>query len=307
MKFISLFAGIGGFDLGFERAGMECVAQVEIDPFCQKVLAKHWPDVPRYGDIRDVGKHNLPTAELICGGFPCQPFSNAGKRRGKKDDRYLWPEMLRVVAELKPKWFVGENVPGIINLALDTVLSDLENEGYTCETFIVPACAVNAPHRRDRVWIVGNSENSNNKGGKGEKRWSQTQLRRDGSRENVAYANGERLPFAARREEPGIQQTAGALQGSELGGRDATAGGWWAVEPELGGSPDGFPLWLERHIGGGMSSENWKISGWEDGLSRVSNKIPRRVDRLRALGNAVVPQVVEVIGRSIMDVTNDLP
>lgn len=162
MKFISLFAGIGGFDLGFERAGMECIAQVEIDGFCQKVLAKHWPNVPRYGDIRDVGKHNLPKADVICGGFPCQPHSLAGKRKGAQDDRNLWPEYFRIVTELKPTWIVGENVPGIRTTILDNILSDLESEEYTTRVLIIPACAFNACHRRDRVFIIAyaNSKHS---------------------------------------------------------------------------------------------------------------------------------------------------
>ncbi len=155
MKFGSLFAGIGGFDLGLERAGMECAWQVEIDEYCTKVLTKHWPNVPKYGDIRDVGK-DLETVDLICGGFPCQPFSVAGKRKGTADDRHLWPEMLRVISELKPTWVLGENVPGIINIFLDQALSDLEAEGYSTEAYVLPACAFDAPHRRDRLFIVAN-------------------------------------------------------------------------------------------------------------------------------------------------------
>ena len=158
MTFGSLFAGIGGFDLGLERAGMECKWQVEIDPFCLKVLEKHWPGVKRYGNVKTVGKHNLEPVDLICGGFPCQPFSVAGKRGGREDNRYLWPEMLRVISEVRPTWVIGENVAGIVNMALDQVCSDLEGEGYEVQPFIIPACAVNAPHRRDRVWIVAHAQ-----------------------------------------------------------------------------------------------------------------------------------------------------
>jgi len=165
MKFISLFAGIGGLDLGLERAGMECVAQVEIDDFCQKVLTKHWANVPKFKDVRDVGKHNLPTADLICGGFPCQPHSYAGKRRGKADDRNLWGEYLRIIDELEPQYIVGENVPGLITTILDEILSDLETRDYTCQTFVIPAGAFNAPHWRDRVWIIAHS-NRNRDGGR---------------------------------------------------------------------------------------------------------------------------------------------
>ena len=153
----SLFSGIGGFDLGLERAGMTIKWQVEIDDFCNKVLEKHWPDVKRYRDIKELRGDELEPVDLICGGFPCQPFSAAGKRRSKEDDRYLWPEMLRVIRAVRPNWIIGENVAGIVSLALDDVLSDLESEGYACQSFIIPACAVNAPHRRDRVWIIAHA------------------------------------------------------------------------------------------------------------------------------------------------------
>ena len=155
MKVGSLFAGIGGFDLGLERAGMTIKWQVENDPFCNRVLAKHWPGVRRFGDIRDCGSHNLPAVDLICGGFPCQPYSIAGKRKGQADDRHLWPEMFRVISELRPAWVLCENVTEIDGVALDDCLSDLEAAGYeTAPPLEIPACAVNAPHIRQRVWIV---------------------------------------------------------------------------------------------------------------------------------------------------------
>ena len=156
MNFGSLFVGIGGIDLGLERAGMTCKWQVEIDPFCNKVLEKHWPNIRRFKDVRDVGKHNLEPVDLICGGFPCQPFSVAGKRKGKEDVRHLWPEMFRIIQELKPRWVLGENVAGILNMELENCFSDLEMEGYEVQELVIPACAVQAPHRRDRVWIVAN-------------------------------------------------------------------------------------------------------------------------------------------------------
>jgi DNA (cytosine-5)-methyltransferase 1 len=240
MNFGSLFAGIGGIDLGFERAGMTCAWQVDNDEFCQKVLTKHWPNVPKYGDIRNVGKQNLESVDLIAGGFPCQPYSVAGKRRGTKDDRHLWPEMLRIISELKPTWVLGENVPGIIPIFLDQAVSDLEAEGYTCTPIVLPACAFDAPHRRNRLFIVAYTKFIRQSSSGYQIQHSQTYQTRK--------TNFSRSTDKTERRKKLVKT--------------------WLPEPNVG---------------------------------RVAHGIPSRVDRLKSLGNAVVPQVAEFIGRIIME------
>lgn len=162
---LSLFSGIGGLDLAAEAAGFVTVGQCEWADYPTKILEKHWPDVPRWRDIHTLTKESfyertgLRTVDIVSGGFPCQPFSVAGKRRSTADDRYLWPEMFRVIKDLRPAWVLGENVPGIVNLALKEMLSDLESAYYEAQCFLVPACGVDAPHRRERIAIVAHSLN----------------------------------------------------------------------------------------------------------------------------------------------------
>ena len=158
MTFLDLCAGIGGLTLGLTRAGMTCVGQVEIDDYCNKILRRHWPDVRRWRDITTLDPAELPRATLVAGGYPCQPFSVAGQRKGARDDRHLWPFVFRIVAYHRPAWCLFENVAGHVSLGLDAVCSDLEGIGYTCGPLVVPACAVDAPHRRDRVWILANTQ-----------------------------------------------------------------------------------------------------------------------------------------------------
>lgn len=164
LKALELFAGIGGIALAAEWAGIETVAFCERDEFCQKVLKKHWSHVPIFDDIRTLDKQKLQSRgvdvgsiELISGGFPCQPYSVAGERRGKEDDRDLWPEMFRIIEEIKPTWVVGENVANFVNMELDRTLFDLESIGYKTRTFLLPASSVGATHRRYRVFVVANS------------------------------------------------------------------------------------------------------------------------------------------------------
>ena len=159
IKILDVCSGIGGFSLGLEATGgFDTVAFCEYDEFCRKVLNKHWPEVPIYKDLKEIG--NEPTRliqefDLICGGIPCQPFSLAGKQKGKEDDRHLWPYMYEIIKHKKPTWVIVENVGGFVNVALDDVCLDLETEGYATQSFIIPACGVEAPHKRDRIWILG--------------------------------------------------------------------------------------------------------------------------------------------------------
>lgn len=167
MTFGSLFAGIGGMDLGLERAGMECRWQVEIDPFARKVLAKHWPNVKRYEDVRTVDWREVERVDLIAGGFPCQPFSSSsrGRKRGMADDRWLWPAMCAAIQALHPAWVLGENVTQLDGPALEQVVSDLEAIGYeVAPPLEVPACAFGFDHWRARLWILGHADRNREPG-----------------------------------------------------------------------------------------------------------------------------------------------
>lgn len=280
---LSLFSGIGGLDLAAEMAGFKTVGQSEWADFPTKVLEKHWPEVPRWRDIRTLTAESfyertgLRTVDVVSGGFPCQPFSLAGKRRGKDDDRYLWPEMLRVIQEIRPAWVVGENVAGIVNLSLDTVLSDLENIGYTCQAIIIPACAVDAAHERKRCAIIAYSNSARR-----EKLDASTVAKKQGKLTGVFdsdVSNSKSELFT--RTEPCATQTgvSGLTDGLR---RDA--------EPGLGGVADGVPAWMDRY--------------WidEPDIPRITAKKEHRVDRLRALGNAVYWRQFYPIFRGIMEI-----
>src|SRR6056300_1025025 len=164
IRILDICSGIGGFSLGLESTGgFDTVAFCEFDDFCRKVLNKYWPDVPIYKDLKEIGNEPeriIQDFDLICGGIPCQPFSVAGKKKGKEDDRHLWPYMYEIIKHKKPTWVIVENVGGFVNVALDDVCLDLEAQGYATQSLIMPACSVEAPHRRDRIWILGkNLEN----------------------------------------------------------------------------------------------------------------------------------------------------
>ena len=271
MNFGSLFTGIGGIDLGFERAGLKCLWQVEWDDYCQRVLAKHGPQVERFSDVRDVGEHNLHATDVICGGFPCQPVSLTGRRKAQADERWLWPEFARVVRELRPSYIVVENVPGLYTAGGSEVLADLAEIGYDAEWDSISAEALGAVHKRQRFFLVG-------------------------------YPFGGRLSGVYRRR---------AGEESEDGRSQVADSERKGLEGHAGDGNDGNKPRREYKIttgsvteGGVSSRERERYEGWwttEPSVGRVAYGVPARVDRLRALGNAVVPQAAEWIGRRLVE------
>jgi len=278
---LSLFSGIGGLDLAAEWAGFETVGQCEWADYPTKVLEKHWPNVPRWRDIRTLTgesfyeRTGLHTVTVISGGFPCQPFSVAGKQRGKSDDRYLWPEMLRVIREIKPTWVVGENVPGILRIAGKTVCEDLEREGYAVTVLNFEAAAVGAPHRRDRVFFVANSKC----GGRREKRECRSVETICSGRENNTVPSTQSGADVADTDTTGLQRR------KETGN---TCDGWENRNKLFAGCCDGAGTWTV-----------------EPCVGRVANGIPNRVDRLKCLGNAVVQQQAYPIFRAIAQIEQE--
>jgi len=266
MKVLDLFSGIGGFSLGLEAAGMETVAFCEIEDYPVTILNKHWPDVPVYRDVRKLTgeqiEQEVGRVNVICGGFPCQPFSVAGQQKGKEDDRHLWPEMFRLIQEIRPRWVIGENVAGFIRMALDDVLHDLEGEGYTTQSFVIPACAVGGIHRRDRVWIVAHSECHG----------------RDETQKPGSTAKSEK--------ESRVQQSKGCHSTSTGVSRDDASDSSRDDSGRECRTQSFRPIELPTQSA---------VRHRDDGL-------PDNVARLKALGNAVVPQIPELIGRAIMEV-----
>jgi len=377
----SLFSGIGGIDLAAEWAGFESVGQCEFADYPTKVLEKHWPNVPRWRDIRDVTADSvrargITNITVLSGGFPCQPFSVAGKQKGKDDDRYLWPEMLRVISELKPTWVIGENVAGFTGLVqfeegfkvddegnaigevgelfnrtgryiADEVLESLEKAGYEVQTFIIPACGVEALHERKRVFIVGYSKHdglsafeelrSNEATGNN---------RREKEQEQTRQSEGADRPvdeFSLYGSESGSQQYSKGTVGSGSGETNGNV----ADSPSKGlqkwGRPELYqsreetttrmepqpqrcgedvfnttgerlqgqgkpikPMHTEKG-GNGEASQSFDVcigNVWaiEPNVGRVANGVPSRVDRLKCLGNAVVPQQVYPILQAIAEI-----
>ena len=305
----SLFSGIGGLDLGLERAGMTVIWQSEIDPYASRVLAKHWPEVPNYGDIKLIDWSRVERPSVICGGYPCQPFSTAGNRKGEEDPRHLWPWVRQAISELQPDYAILENVRGHLSLGGTTVIADLAAIGYDAEWRIVSAASVGANHRRDRIIIVAypndnglspgsfragfttpngqkptGQEGSTNpqrccgipcdvadtekfeRDERGHREPCDTPTKWDAIQDPTGRGGGNRANTDSVRRLDGRAQVF-STEGRQQALGELAIGRWWETEPDVG---------------------------------RVAHGVPSRVDRLRGLGNAVVPQVAEVIGRLVI-------
>jgi DNA (cytosine-5)-methyltransferase 1 len=271
MRHIDLCSGIGGFALGFEWAGLSTPAMFcDIEPWSRKILAKHWPDVPIEEDVKVLANEpeKIPAGgrdTILTAGYPCQPFSQAGKRLGAEDDRHIWPYIREIVAQKRPAWCVFENVYGHVSMGLDQVLSDLEADGYATRAFIVPACGVDAPHRRDRVWIIGRFMGNTESIG------------RDGRAETTG-----RTGQTHQQDEPRLE-----------------------IWGEFGGSGEDVADTARVHAQGQHDRQGEGELGregrWptEPAVGRVAHGIPRRVDRLKGLGNAILPKIAMQIGIAI--------
>lgn len=302
---LSLFSGIGGLDLAAEWAGFTTVGQCEFADYPTKVLEKHWPDVPRWRDVRTLTKESfyertgLRTVDVISGGFPCQPFSVAGRQKGKGDDRYLWPEMLRVITELRPRCVVGENVPGIIKIAAGQVVKDLERAGYHVVVFNFEAAAVGAWHRRSRVFFVGIADVADTDGRT--MRHDCGDERKTTRKEHASRGTGtdpERTMADAACERIQRHAEICAAKPAERSGQmqsDAESGNEAVYDAMCSGCAGDARCGKSQELADGRC---WAA---EPDVGRMAHGIPARVDRLKCLGNAVVPQQAYPIFKALME------
>jgi DNA (cytosine-5)-methyltransferase 1 len=353
LRHVDLCSGIGGFSLGFEWAELsKPVLFCDIEPWSRKILNKHWPDVPIAEDIKELAndpERLVPECDILTAGYPCQPFSVAGRQKGEADPRHIWPYIFKIIAQRRPTWVVCENVYGHIRLGLDKVLTDLETEGYTTRTFVVPACSINAPHKRDRVWIVGYTKHNGSsstevrgvsdetgeydsqgqnqtsefkgasgsrsgedvaypqskrhRGGdptgdrteerilqseeqKGREMGSEAEGRSESFREDVAYSDSQR----GRGRQTKRQDAENVRQSSKHQRADGERMETRHSESSLCGMDDGLPTRLDRFDGWHREPED---------IPRVAVDIKDRANRLKGLGNAIVPQIAMRIGLTI--------
>jgi len=328
MKHGSLFSGIGGFDLAAQWMGWENIFHCEWNQFGRRVLSHYWPESISYEDITktDFSTHS-GQIDILTGGFPCQPYSTAGKRLGKEDDRHLWPEMLRAIREISPRYVVGENVRGLTNwnggLVFDEVQADLESEGYEVIPFLLPACAVNAPHRRDRIWFIAthanNIRSSKQKKSKEQSRGAKTGSASTNNGEQSANAPNTTSDQNNGRRQGGLYtklagvDAEGLVANADSNGHELRGLGEDRCKAGKGAGIEEKQQWLRRDIRGvSQQTGQWErfptqspICSGDDGLPAELDGIAvsrHRKESLKAYGNAIVPQVALQIFKAISDV-----
>ena len=338
MRYGSLFTGIGGIDLGLDMAGMECAWQVEVDEFCREILEREWPNARRYGNIFELDAEELESVDLICGGFPCQPVSVAGQRAGTSDERWLWPEFARIIRQVRPRWVVAENVAGLLSAnsgrAFAEVLRDLAESGYDAVWDVFPAGGpggVGALHRRERIFIVahsngvkqatqsrdvgevsglseeGGTDISSVVSGRGSKNVADS-IRIGEDFKDVAYTDGsgQQQGDETMEKKTSKQSNSSGVQSRQDVSNTNDSGLQGRVSNRKPNSEG------RQKSGDGCSTKRsfgWEGSGdyiWtvEPDVGRVADGVPKRIHRLKALGNAVVPQVAKQIGEMILDTNN---
>ena len=304
LKHLDLFSGIGGFSLGLEATGyFDTVAFCDYDSYCQKVLRKHWPWVTIYDDVKELNSERLQAnghnkIDIITGGYPCQPFSIAGRQKGEQDPRHVWPEMFRLVKELRPTWVIGENVSGHIKLGLDTVLENLESEGYSARAFSISASSIGAVHQRERVWILAHSGCTQHEGsffGSQDEdetrkettnkfeRSSETSYFDVADTESIVSNGREHRQHTEERNTEGqVRRESSNVANTDIEGLE----GRWSQCELREGQEEGKIGW----------SQWWES---EPSVGRVAHGVPKRVDRLKSLGNSLVPMIPYYIGMTI--------
>jgi len=352
LRHVDLCSGIGGFALGFQWAELSRpVLFCDIEPWSRKVLRKHWPDVPIAEDVKELANETdrlVPDCDILTAGYPCQPFSVAGDRRGTKDDRHIWPEIFTIIKRKRPTFCVFENVYGHISMGLDEVLSDLERENYATRPFVIPAVAVDAPHRRDRVWIiarnVGNTQHNGSssptlrrkhkeideRSKEGEKKTKQSKRTSEPRNheivENTGHRTGRHKWVAETGQDPSGEWATHTSKASRSGKQSETMADTKGLHSNVSQKHSGQGQRQEPQLGNSSGSDNVanadssrqqkqrrakptrtehkapECGSWwkpEPPVGRVAHGISSRVDRLRGLGNAVVPQIAQRIGETI--------
>ena len=291
---LDLFSGIGGFALASAWAGFETVGFCEQDKFCQQVLQRHWPHVPIIDDIQTCGGADFGPIDLVTGGFPCQPFSTAGLRRGEEDDRALWSEMAHVIQEARPTWILGENVAGLLSMGIESVLADLEGMGFAVQTFCVPACGKGAPHRRERVWIVAFAQDNRREGGEdsGRDRQEDQQEQSQADLWSQPVGHGADVSHSDRRrcqEQRKLKSVQKDQQRQAACFEPKRGSGETGSEFESRGGGTESDMGLLAH---GLSAQLVHPFDTEpEGVPRVTGTMKDRVKMLKGLGNAIVPAV----------------